>query len=292
MPAKSTPPPSSQPKTRLRSQMKATGQRASGLAPSQQQLLDTLRDKILDEIDATTPGWGGTGVQIDRYENPVSVDHKRDVQAQGAKYGCHTCPSGATPLALDTDQAWIGDHIPPTNLENRVRQALGVGNSLTVLYPQCDSCAEDQSTLVRRLNLLQGQALTQAIALLSAKERRLLTGGQPTVTHAIASTGPRVNQGQGGLIQDLGTKHGCHSCDSVNFHPKSKFHADHCPPVLLHQPTAQAIMDELGIARPSRYEAKPQCPRCSNAQGGALSRVKRLLSSAADLLDMPNYWKS
>lgn len=250
--------------------------------------LGLLKARLLDEMDPSRADWGGTPVEIDRYEDPVSPDHKLAVQAQGATFGCHSHDQFIR-LELDTDQPWIGDHIPPTQLSLAARKALGVQDKVTVLFAQCDLCAELQSELVRRLNALSGTALTQAVSGLTAHQKKLLVGGLDASTCSVPSSGPKVSSGEGSQVQNLGDTHGgCHSCGRAT--PKSKYHADHCPPVLLHQPTAQQILAALGIDLPQKYYALPQCPKCSHEQGGSMARVKALLKLATVELKMPNYY--
>ena len=59
------------------------------------------------------------------------------------------------------------------------------------------------------------------------------------------------------LMQQIGRKHGCHSCGTR----RGKFIADHQPPIKLSSP------GEL-------MRFYPHCGRCSSLQGNALSRIK------------------
>lgn len=249
---------------------------------------DALKETLLEELEQTDPDWGGTAVEIGRYEDPVNSSLKELVQAEGADHGCHTC---LEIVSLDTDQPWIGDHIPPTQLSSASLRALGYATPpkpARRLYAQCDRCAEKQSILVKRLNILAGKALEKEIATLSPKQMAMLKGG---VGHKnVPSHGPRVSEAEGKHVQSIGVRDGCHCCGRP--YPKRKYHADHCPPVLLHMPSAQKIMQAVGIPAPTAYYAKPQCPRCSHGQGGALSSLKVTLSKMADELGMPNYWNS
>lgn len=249
---------------------------------------DALKQTLLDELDQTDPAWSGAAVAIDRYEDPVNSSHKTSVQAQGATHGCHTC---RTVVKLDHDQPWIGDHIPPTELSPAALRVLGYAHPpqpARRLYAQCDRCAEKQSILVRRLNLLKDAALANEIASLSVKQMAMLKGG--VGKNNTPSQGPRVSAAEGDIVQNIGVNDGCHCCGKP--YPKRKYHADHCPPVLLHMPSSQRIMQAIGLPAPTAYFAKPQCPRCSHGQGGALSRVKVTLSNLADELGYPNYWNS
>jgi hypothetical protein len=255
------------------------------LTPTQQE----LKEKLEEEMNQTNTAWRGQAVKIDPTEDPVSDDHKKVVQAQGEANGCHTC---LTKVSKDRDQPWIGDHIPPTNLASHVRALLPQANqNTTVLYPQCDTCAEKQSALVKRLNDLQGPALAAAYANLSLGERKLLCGGRTDRMYWTVSHGPTVTDAEGREVQRLGTRDGCHSCAPTrNMIPKSKYHADHSPPVLLNMPAVRKIMSRLGLQPPTTYWALPQCPRCSHGQGGALSDLRRRLKNEAPGLDVTTYW--
>lgn len=252
---------------------------------------DKLIRDILQEIDAGLPGWRGDQTSIARHENPVSKDNKRKVRIQGNKHGCHTC---LTKIAIDHTQPWIGDHIPPTALPEQFKDMLRDNyprmSRGTVLYPQCDSCATEQSSLVRAIQAETAMQWTARIsAMANTKAERLLTGGRRHVGNSTIATGPAVSKGQSQDIQALGRKKGCHSCGTDL--PALKYHADHCPPVVMHMPTVDAICAELEIDLPA-YAAKPQCPKCSHQQGGRMSSIKAALSRAADTLGMPNYWRS
>jgi hypothetical protein len=247
---------------------------------------DQLCKDLSDELSHSRDDWKGEGVQIRRHENPVK--NKPQVQAQGLRYGCHTC---LTKLSTDNDQPWIGDHIPPTNLSAAARSTLGVPTTqATVLFAQCDLCAEEQSELVRKLNRLRGDALVQAVANLRAEQRQLLLGGatKRAAGQYVPSSGPKVSPAEGEQVQDLGEKYGCHSCATRR--PKAKYHADHCPPVLMHLPTVHAVMRKIGMKPPTSYEAKPQCPKCSHNQGGSMSPLKKIITEIAREYDMPIYW--
>jgi hypothetical protein len=222
--------------------------------------LEELIDKEFDEADSLDD-WGGKGVVLDmkhEYLN-VSTTHKEEINAEGLLYGCHTCK---TSLTSDSDQPWIGDHIPPTELNASVLKEMGYNASpQRYLYPQCDDCAERQSELVCDLN-----ADRKKFKGLTKYEKGLL---KTTATYTgVASNGAKVNRDEGLKIQKLGVKHGCHSCDQT--YPKDKYHADHCPPKEFYTHYMQEVMKIIGYKEITEWRAKPQCPRCSNGQGGAM----------------------
>lgn len=227
-------------------------------------LMTSVRRRILVELNQTRHGWGGAGTPLDMTREYFAClpATKAAVNVVGAAHGCHTC---GTNVATDRDQAWIGDHIPPTGLYGSVRTALGFVGPGQTLYPHCDDCAENQSALVNALN-----TGTKTVAGLTTYERRLVTAG--LATNGVAATGPAVTATQGVQIQALGVAHGCHSCGRQN--AKDKYHADHCPPKEFYTKYMQTLLPILGITLPA-FVAKPQCPRCSNAQGGAMTALVR-----------------
>ena len=79
------------------------------------------------------------------YRLAASSAAKEAVQVIGQTHGCHTC---LTKLANDTDQPWIGDHCPPTELDPFVRRLLGIDDYAdTHLFPQCHDCSQQQSAV-------------------------------------------------------------------------------------------------------------------------------------------------
>lgn len=223
--------------------------------------------------------WQGKGVTLTMPQESynVSSDHKEEINEIGDKYGCHTC---GTNLATDKDQPWIGDHIPPTELSNSVLQELGYqSDSSRVLYPQCDSCAEQQSALVRDLN--SGR---KSVSKLSDSEQNLLVS--PSRMKPVPSSGPRVTQQEGEAIQALGVKYGCHSCKKKI--PKERYFADHCPPKEFYTHYMQQVLAKLGYPQ-TTWEAKPQCPRCSCGQGGAMASLTKLAQEYAKEMNIISY---
>jgi hypothetical protein len=231
-----------------------------------------LKNFIRTELGGSKLEWKGNGTPIDRYEDPVSAAHKEEVQNNGQRFGCHTC---CTNISVDTDQPWVGDHIPPTKLAPKVKKLLGFQTESTILYPQCDGCATAQAVLVNKLNAKDGGELSDAIKKLTPHERNLLVGGKPPDHYSIPSTGPKVSPAEGEQIQNNGGKYGCHSCVTpwTNFYPATKYHADHMPPVFFHKPGVRELMRNIGMTPPKPYEARPQCPRCSHEQGGNMANI-------------------
>jgi ribosomal protein S18 acetylase RimI-like enzyme len=231
---------------------------------SDDDLMSSVVKRIAVELNQTRPGWGGTGTALDmrhEYER-CSSSTKAAVNVIGATHGCHTC---GTIVATDADQAWIGDHIPPTGLRGSVCAALGFVGSARTLYPHCDACSEKQSALVNALN-----AGTKTVAALTTAERNLVTAGLGT--NGVASSGSVVTASEGQAIQAIGIADGCHSCGGRTV--KDKYHADHCPPKEFYTKYMTDLLGVLGITLPA-WVAKPQCPRCSNGQGGAMTALVR-----------------
>jgi len=241
----------------------------------------SLISLIKTELSESHPQWqGGKGVVLDmksEYVN-VSKDHKVEVNALGAKYGCHTCN---TILASDKDQPWVGDHIPPTNLSSSVLTDLGFKSSTRFLYPHCDKCCELQSALVNALNSGKKSAST-----LTSAERNLVTTGLATYT-GVASSGSSVSQSEGLQVQALGDTHGCHSCGKKA--AKEKYHADHCPPKEFYTSYMPQVMKTLGFNEITEFRAKPQCPKCSNAQGGYMNKVTAMAKEYARSIGIKVY---
>ena len=229
-----------------------------------------LKRQILNELDQTDEDWpgGDAGVLITRTTFALNTNLRLQTQALGALHGCHTC---LVDLDTDSDQPWIGDHIPPTNLRPAARRVLGCDRWPTVLFPQCDECASEQSALVRALNSNPDRVLT-------AGERRLVLGGRSRTRggFCIQASGPRVSSNEGIRIQALGLRNGCHSCRTA--YPRSVYHADHVVPQEFATTYMEQVFNDLGIPYPEDDEflLRPQCPRCSGQQGGSLRRISAL----------------
>jgi hypothetical protein len=236
------------------------------------EVLKGLIDIELKE-SASHDDWEGEGVDLimAREHFNVSDANKEKVNEWGRDKGCHTCN---THLVSDDDQAWIGDHIPPTQLQDRFLEPLGFNDKSRLLYPQCDTCAEKQSTLVKSLNALKSDK-KELKKVVEGLNKNLLTKGLAKYP-GVLSSGGKVTQNEGKDIQELGIKHGCHSCPKS--FPKSKYHADHCPPKEFYTDYMQKVVADLGdkpLVKNWKWQAKPQCPRCSNGQGGAMSVLSK-----------------
>ncbi|HEX7360054.1 MAG TPA: hypothetical protein VF283_06160 [Bryobacteraceae bacterium] len=217
--------------------------------------------------------WTGTGVAIGRNQFSLTPELRFATQQIGVRHGCHTC---GTILAIDRDQPWIGDHIPPTNLKASAQEHYDTP-SKTILFPQCDECALKQSALVKRLNSTRIADLED----LEEEEEALIRGGKTTgragrkrnKRYCIDASGPTVTQSEGVAIQKLGTRDGCHSCGKRV--PRGVYHADHVFPQEFCTSYMETIFKVLGLAYPTTFELRPQCPRCSGNQGGSLSSLAR-----------------
>lgn len=225
---------------------------------------ERLKQKILGEIHQTSKKWKGTRThRIRRNQVKIPDAIRKAVNVTGGQFGCHTC---LTLIKNDRNQPWIGDHIPPTQLKQSARTHYGCSVN-TVLFPQCDDCASAQSTLVRRLNSCKGQ-----FPMLTPRQKKLIKGGM-SLNKSIPATGPKVTQGQGLIIQSLGVRNGCHSCGRE--YPKTTYHSDHVFPQEFVTSYMPQVFQLLGITVPdfNNLEVRPQCPRCSNRQGGKVGRI-------------------
>jgi len=139
-----------------------------------------------------------------------------------------------------------------------------------VLFPQCHDCDYQQGALVRRLGGNRG-----AILLSSNYEKKLIFGGKPKIPrYCIRATGPKVKPNEGNRIQKLGARNGCHSCGAQV--PTTTYHSDHTFPQEFCTHYMEQVFDVLGLAFPQNFELRPQCPRCSGDQGGAIRRIRTL----------------
>ena len=248
------------------------------------QVDDKKRDKereqelkllILKELEenATNQKWalarikqGSDDIEIDRTDFSLTSKLREDVQGQGNKLGCHTC---GTRLEIDDDQPWIGDHVPPTNLKDEIKwEIMGKKwDKRTHLFPQCDRCSNEQSALVSAVN--GGKQLDK----LTPRELSLLgykAKIQPNVT-CVHTTGTKVSRVEGDQIQKMGIEHGCRTCDSVV--PASVYFGDHAFPQEFCTSYMEEVFRLLEIDYPKDFVLRPQCPRCSGAQGGSLRKI-------------------
>ncbi len=221
-----------------------------------------LKKLIRAQINAGHSKWTGSGVEIERTSFHINAGQRQLIQEIGAMHGCHTC---RTKLVNDSNQPWVGDHIPPVNLKGGARLALGC-SSKTYLYPQCHSCANAQAHLVKRLN-------SNPLLSLNEFETKLITGGRSKI-HGIKTFGKKVSVTEGQQIQSLGEREGCHSCGAKN--PASVYIADHTFPQEFCTSYMEQVFNHMKLPYPKKFELRPQRPRCSTLQGGKMSRITRL----------------
>ena len=240
---------------------------------------DELRDLILEELDQSHHDWESEDppLLIRRNQFSLTPAMREAAQWTGLKSGCHTCNSH---IETDSNQPWIGDHNPPTKLSVRARVAFQIDDRITLLFPQCDVCSGKQSALVNKLNGKSTKQL-EAYTWKSDEEKALIMGGKPRKPrYCISSTGDKVSAAEGLQIQRLGTQNGCHSCDSRV--PRFIYHADHIVPQEFCTSYMEQIFRRLDLDYPAEFELRPQCPRCSGAQGGRMSRISVLALNLAD----------
>jgi hypothetical protein len=264
---------------------------------STQVVLDPLAAKLtallLEEFQNNTSriDWDGEGVEVSFNQFSLTSKMKAEVNEQGRLHGCHTCPSH---LEIDSDQPWVGDHFPPTELKPHARKALDqlfgtnyVNVNQQVLRPQCNDCSNRQAALVRLLNTMTG---TEIVDWLKKDEDELLSvlcliqGATPPAIgkNCIQASGPKVSSIEGKLIQDLGIRDGCHSDPTHNV-PATTYHADHIWPQELCTSYMDAVLKHLKLIqhKPAKQELRPQCPRCSGNQGGKLKQIATLAQDYA-----------
>lgn len=240
-----------------------------------------LKKRILAELGGSHRRWYGHDYPdlrliIDRRHLYVQEWQRYQVQLLGEAFGCHTCQ---TYLDTDKNQPWIGDHIPPTELKCRplVAQDLGWDDDEQVLFPQCDECAVQQASLVKRLNTYSKQEALRRAKLLVGTERKLIFGGRDARLNqnCVAATGSKVTSNQGHSIQTMGGQDGCHSCGGA--YPRKIYHADHVVPKEFCTNYMPQVFELLKIDEVDwdDLELRPQCPRCSHRQGGNMSGITR-----------------
>lgn len=249
--------------------------------------------KFISEVASVSPtnsNWKGTDVDCGFNQFKATRAQRDEVNFIGAIHGCHSC---LTKVDTDRNQPWIGDHQPPTNLKSSVRQHAGLPENKydgTVrLYPQCDECSREQSGLVNGLN-----GGTVDIDALDALELSIIGVSLPPDNPKmyVNATSEKVHESQGLSIQRLGTVHGCHSCQTK--FPKDIYHADHNPPICYTYSHVQKILQwasnkGFAVEIPTSFVLRPQCPRCSHAQGGAMKKLKETSKYLATELNIPTY---
>jgi hypothetical protein len=228
------------------------------------------------ELQESRATWLGTAIEttMNRF-TPASTVERDRVQVEGVGHGCHECGSV---LATDPDQPWIGDHIPPWNLNDRVRTAYGLpGHDDTWLAPSCQACSSEQSALVLRLHF--SAILPPAASLTTAEQRMLGIIRTWTPDTATRATAEAVLPAQGVAIQAFGIAHGCHICPARV--PHLRYIADHNPPTAFNTPGMQRLCDHLNVDLSRHVMLKPHCPRCSSGQG---ARVRGVMAAADRLM--------
>lgn len=240
--------------------------------------MERVKRLIKVELNQTHKNWKGTAVPLIEGLSVFGTNQllRSEVNKVGRIHGCHQC---LTVLATDTDQPWIGDHIPPTELSSRVREAYGLPDT-TRLLPSCWSCSSKQAAFVKSLNATPTDELQDWDGDEVLNMHRMIHGGE-TTRPVIPSHGPKVNATQGLQVQANGTIDGCHICEGKV--PCDVYIADHCPPQEFLTSWMPQLCDALGVTIPDPA-ARPHCPRCSGNQGGKMSGlVKRAKQLARDL---------
>lgn len=237
---------------------------------------EVVKKLIEDELarNTTKPGWQGKGIIIDLSQFSLTADLREQVQEQGKDFGCHTC---ITHLETDKDQPWVGDHIPPTELAwGDKKSVMGKDwDESTYLFPQCHECSHKQSAVVRNL-----KNKTRKYADLTAGEKKLIGFGRLRLKGKyIDSSGPKVTATEGDQIQQLGVRNGCHSCGTK--YPVLTYHADHSFPQEFCTHYMEEVFKDLGLAYPTSFDLRPQCPRCSGQQGGKMKQIMDVATAYA-----------
>jgi hypothetical protein len=255
---------------------------------------DPVNRRVIEFIESvralteTHEDWKGKGVAVSRMDMVATQSQRDEVNEIGVLHGCHTC---LTEVAFDKNQPWIGDHQPPTSLSVKARAELGLVSETydgtVVLRPQCDSCSSIQAALVKRVNAdIQGGI----DPLLGSHDKTLIGLKNGAHTWCINASSAKVSPSEGESIQRLGTRYGCHSCGTR--YPKEIYHADHNPPVAYTYSHVRRILEYArdhidsmkGLKIPDDFELKPQCPRCSNEQGGKMSAISKEALKVTQLL--------
>jgi len=263
---------------------------------------EAVTDLILREIErsASHKDWQGAAETLlqpalnppfQKYGFPASIDAKVAVQIVGQANGCHTC---CTILTSDPDQPWVGDHCPLTELQPLARTLLGCSDK-TYLFPQCHNRSQQHSALVSAFSRCKTPVkIKELVEDLTPYGLGLLTGGKEPIPkgtkgakgwNCLRSTGPAVKVAEGYDIQTLGSAPGphggCHTCGSVI--PVTEYVADHVVPAAFVTSSMKELFDHLEIEYPL-LQLRPQCTRCSTAQGGQVQMVvKQALAYARSI---------
>ena len=229
----------------------------------------------------TNPGWRGHGIDVRRNQFSLTPDLREQVQEIGRQHGCHTC---LTRLEIDSDQPWVGDHIPPTKLTARDKAKI-MGPSWrgkTYLYPQCHECSHQQSAIVDALK--RGRMRFET---LKRRQKELIGAVRTDGADRVRSSGPKVTADEAQAIQDVGVREGCHSCGTR--YPVTTYHADHSFPQEFCTSYMEAVFKNLGLEYPDTFDLRPQCPRCSGHQGGKIKQIRDEAMKYATAQRLPVY---
>jgi hypothetical protein len=245
-----------------------------------------LLKMITGVLSGTDSKWLGSGVPAGRFD--FYTDEVREkIQEEGVKNGCHSCNMK---LSEDRNQPWVGDHIPPTDLDVGLKMVLNLPVKVH-LFPQCHECSNFQAWLVKTLNSKCTKSVSEAEKFLEEDKKRLpyIKGGKEIrPEYCIESTQTYVTPTEGRFIQALGETNGCHTCNT--FFPASVYHADHVFPKEFCTPYMKLVFASLEIKYPDSFEFRPQCPRCSSAQGGLVAQVTKManlyIEDNKDALDL------
>ncbi|HEV2498810.1 MAG TPA: hypothetical protein VGY31_04425 [Terriglobia bacterium] len=232
-----------------------------------------LKMLILAQLDQTLDDWTGSGLEINSNDYSLTQSQRNHVQNVGKEHGCHTC---GTRVDKDKNQPWIGDHIPPWELSDKVRKDAGVYGDKTYLFPQCDECAHSQSFYVKMLN-----AGIETWGAMVKSDKPLIVGGWKASPekNCVETNAKKVSAAQGIFIQGVGEKKGCHSCGSK--YPAKVYISDHIVPQEFCTSYMPQVFKALGIPYPDTFELRPQCPKCSGFQGGKMKEIMTLAVSYA-----------
>lgn len=232
-------------------------------------------DTILDQLKplkanlgkfltgASTAQYRGGGVKIGgaATPGPLKASHKFEVNRIGRTSGCHTC--GKAP-----NDVWISDHIPPKNLsENAISHYWPKWKKGSYrFFPHCNTCAEDQSKLVKKLNAIAKKK--SAFPALSAKEKSNIH--HQDLSLSIKGQKADASDKQRDEMQDFGDSDGCHTCKKKL--ASTKFDADHVPPQEFGTAYFQYALSVLKIRVP-KWQVRPQCKTCSRSQGDDVKQM-------------------
>lgn len=253
--------------------MSAPVRPGAGRPQRERELADRIRFELADSI-ATYRGAAILARGNER--TPASAEQRDRVNVEGVGAGCHECGSV---LATDPDQPWIGDHVPPWKLTDRVRQHYGLpGHDNTWILPSCQACSSLQSALVIRLNT--AQFLPPAASLTIQEQRMLGIVRTWNEADAVRATGRQVLGTQGLHAQASGVGRGCHICPARV--PHLRYVADHNPPAQFNTPSMQRLCEHLDIDLPRTVVLLPHCIRCSSGQG---PRIRAVVAMAEQYME-------